>query len=254
MTAQQCNGLSMQLAETIAQAQEAFAALLTKHIGPKGPSRAQYVRYLNMQYHLTKGVQRYFMTAAAHPSLARRKRLREFLFHFGNEEELHYLVAFKDLQALGEAIGPCPIDVILWHCYFKPVTETSPFVRLGAAAVLENISGGAASVAVGQSLHASFLNASNTKFLVLHRHEIVPHGRQILDALAEARPDAAMLLELESGACVATVLYLRMAEWALDPANHSAMADHVVEMSDAERLRIEAFRERDLQTPEMPAE
>src|SRR5689334_13406877 len=53
----------------------------------------QYVRYLSMQHHLTRGVQRHFLIAASHPSLSGRRRLREFLFEFGLEEESHYKMA-----------------------------------------------------------------------------------------------------------------------------------------------------------------
>ncbi len=243
------------LAATIATAQEAFAALLGQHVGSSGPSRLQYARYLTMQYHLTKGVQQYFFTAAAHPSLVRRKRLRAFLVHFAQEEELHYLVAAKDLRALGEEIGPCPIDVVLWHDYFGRVTKSSPLVRLGAAAVLENVSAGAAAEAVGRALRAPFLDQGNTRFLVLHRHEILPHGRQILAALAEARLDPPMIRDLEFGARVGLVFYLRMAEWALNVEATSGMADSFLEVSDEERQRIANFREQDLHNaPEIAAQ
>lgn len=60
-----------------------------------------YVRSLSKQYHLTRGVQRYFLVAAAHHDLAKRKRLRRFLVDFANEKELHYLVAASDLRKLG---------------------------------------------------------------------------------------------------------------------------------------------------------
>jgi len=65
------------------------------------------------------------------------------------------------------------------------VTER-PFVRLGAATILENISGGRAKPWVQKALRGDFLTRGNTKFLVLHQHEALPHGDQILEAIAEA--------------------------------------------------------------------
>jgi len=91
-------------------------------IGPT--SLEQYVRYLSFQYHLTRGVQRYFITAAAHPDLAKRKKLRAFLVNFANEEELHYLVAANDLRKLGQDPLPEPFDVTLLHAYFRSASQS----------------------------------------------------------------------------------------------------------------------------------
>src|ERR1700760_2451951 len=74
-------------------AQEEFRRLLRKSRESGGVTRERYVRYLSMQYHLTKEVQRPFMTIASHPSLARRKKLRDFLYGFALEEEPHFAVA-----------------------------------------------------------------------------------------------------------------------------------------------------------------
>ena len=102
----------------IEEAQAKFASLFAASLNNGPASHEQYVRYLSFQYHLTRGVQRYFFVAMAHPDFARRRKLRKFLFEFGNEEELHYLVAGKDLRALGLDPLPEPFDVTLWHSYF----------------------------------------------------------------------------------------------------------------------------------------
>lgn len=128
------------LDEIIEDARRRFAALLEESLARGPTTLEQYVRYLSMQYHLTKGVQRYFITAAAHSDLARRKKLRTFLFNFANEEELHYLIAANDLRKLGRDPLPEPFDVSLWHAYFQRVVVDRPFIRLGAACILENIS------------------------------------------------------------------------------------------------------------------
>jgi hypothetical protein len=78
-----------------------------------------------------------------------------------------------------------PLDVELWHSYFTGIVVDRPFVRLGAAAILENISDGPAKEWVRKALQGSFLTRDNTKFLVLHQHEVLPHGNQILAAIEE---------------------------------------------------------------------
>ena len=103
-----------ELHAAIRLAQGRFADLI-RGLSGKPVDLERYSRYLTMQYHLTKGVQRYFFGIAAHPSLARRRRLRSFLVRFVNEEELHYLVAGNDLAKVGEDVGPCPLDVSVWH-------------------------------------------------------------------------------------------------------------------------------------------
>jgi len=204
-----------ELMAVVADSQHEFGLLL-RRARADGPLRIdQYQRYLSMQYHLTRGVQTYFMRAAAHRDLVRRKALRKFLFAFANEEEQHYLVAANDLATMGLEILAEPFDVTLWHAYFRAIVDERPFIRLGAACILENLSGGEAKEDVRLALRAPFLDAGNTKFLVLHQHEKLPHGDQIVAALRAANLDAAQSSDLTIGARQGMILYLRMAEWAL---------------------------------------
>ena len=217
-------------------------------IGPT--SLEQYVRYLSFQYHLTRGVQRYFITAAAHPDLAKRKKLRAFLVNFANEEELHYLVAANDLRKLGQDPLPEPFDVTLWHAYFRSVVADRPFIRLGAACILENISAGPAHEPVQRALSAPFLNRENTKFLVLHQHETLPHGDQIVDALEQANLDVGQIADLLDGARRGTVLYLRMVDWSINPQSLASLADgRVADLGGLERSAIDSFQMAELETP-----
>ena len=175
-----------------------------------------YARYLSMQFHLTRGVQRYFLTAAAHEDLARRKPLRSFLCEFASEEELHFTLAENDARALGEPLEPMPFDVELWHAYFNQVTTQHPFVRLGAACVLENLSSGAVREPLHRLLAAPFLNRQNTHFIVLHQHELIPHGDQILEALMSAELEDQHILDLEEGARKGALFFLRFIDWTLE--------------------------------------
>jgi hypothetical protein len=211
------------LRSTIEGMRSRFTDLLTWHTAD-GLEREVYCRYLSMQFHLTKDVQRYFLFAAGNRDFAKLRRLRKFLVDFANEEELHYQLARSDLVALGEAPSPEPFDVELWHAYFSTIVLTRPFVRLGAASVLENLSDPLNRPQIRALLRAPFLSEANTKFLVLHMHEVLPHGDQILDALEREDLTAAQSDDLIEGAKKGGVLYLRMAEWALsvDALSHAA--------------------------------
>lgn len=201
--------------EIIEKAKDSFRAKLQSLEAEGGMSRAAYLRYLSFQYHLTKGVQRHFLKVAAHPRLAHKNLLREFLFKFGLEEEPHYKVAEVDLERMGEKPLPCPLDVSLWWAYFDQIVEHRPFVRLGATCVLENLGAGAG--ALGHQLleRAPFPNKSNTRFLTIHFHELLPHGDQILEALENAPLDPLDITELVEGANIGSIMYLRLAQWAL---------------------------------------
>ncbi len=134
-------------------------------------------------------------------------------------------MAANDLLAFDRRPLPEPFDVTLWHSYFRGIVATQPLVRLGAAAILENLSAGVAREPARRALSAPFMTRDNTKFLVLHQHETNPHGEQILEALAAETFSAAELDELFLGARQGTILYLRMARWAVDESDLSACAD-----------------------------
>jgi hypothetical protein len=227
----------------IAAAQGLFAQVLESALRTGPVTVEQYCRYLSMQYHLTRDVQAYFLSIAANSALAKRRKLRRFLCDFANEEELHYLVAANDLLAFGRKPLAEPFDVTLWHSYFRSVVMTRPFLRLGAAAVLENISAGAAREPSRRALSAPFMTRENTKFLVLHQHETLPHGEQILDALAAESFSQQELNDLFLGARQGTVLYLRMARWAVDAQELSCSADQgAAEVSSTQFREIEEFQ------------
>lgn len=211
------NGSDRLLAPLARAVDDACARLrvLLRAAAAAGLQRDQYARYLSFQHHLTNGVQRHFFAIAAHPSLADRRPLREFLFRFGLEEEPHYRVAAADLRALGAELLPPPIEVELWWSYFDRIVPTRPFLRLGATAVLENLGPGTANESQQLLRGAPFLTPATTRFLVIHRHEVLPHGDEVMAAIAAADPDAAELADLVHGAAVGAKLYLGMMEWAL---------------------------------------
>ena len=239
----------LRLVEQTNEAQTRFAGLLKSYLDHHETTEEQYVRYLSFQYHLTRDVQRYFMAIAAHPDLARRRKLRSFLVSFANEEELHYLVAANDLHKIKKVPLAMPFDVELWHAYFRSIVATRPFVRMGAATVLENISDGNAKQWVKKALTGSFLTKENTKFLVLHQHETLPHGDQILDAIASGNLEDRHYDDLIEGARKGTVLYLRMAEWALRPDSLASLVDDrsAADLDADEEQKIKTFDMSDLE-------
>ena len=115
-----------------------FADKLTNNLW-NGLEIDQYIRYLQIQYHLTKGVQNTFLAMAAHEDTRPYKKLRPFLVNFGYEEEMHYKLAEKDLKELGSDTGSMPFVVELWWAYQKSILPVKPMERLGATAILENI-------------------------------------------------------------------------------------------------------------------
>lgn len=235
----------------IAISQAQFAQVLESALRAGPVTVDQYCRYLSMQYHLTRDVQTYFFAVAANAALAKRRKLRRFLCEFANEEELHYLVAGKDLLALGRKPLAEPFDVTLWHSYFRSVVTTRPFLRLGAAAILENLSAGVAREPSRRALSAPFMTKENTKFLVLHQHETNPHGQQILDALDAETLSESELSDLFLGARQGTVLYLRMAKWAVDEHEISSCADiGAQEVSSKQCREIDEFKMSELTSSE----
>lgn len=201
--------------DVVAIAQANLRNMLVDLGGQGGFSLVAYVRYLSFQFHLTKGVQKHFMMAASHPRMAGKRSLREFLFRFALEEEPHFKMAERDIRALGQSVLPCPIDVALWWSYFDELVKDRPFVRLGTTCVLENLGPGAGEAAKKVLSDSNFLNRSNTKFLDLHRHEALPHGDQIITALSNVNLAEEELFDLVEGANTGSILYLRMAKWAL---------------------------------------
>lgn len=203
------------LLETLQRAQASFQTMI-EPFAMKGLSEQQYTRFLTMQYHLTKGVQRPFMLMAASTTFQRRPKMREFLFRFAIEEELHFRIAEKDLENLNSTPGPMPLDVEIWWKYFEPYLFEKPLVRLGATVILENLTQ-ASSETLDQVLkHSLFLNSRNTKFLQIHRHEELPHGDQILDALATAELSPEEWSQVTNGAQVAATLYTRILNWVMN--------------------------------------
>jgi len=223
----------------IDEAQKSFAQFIQKMLNGSGTTFEIYRRYLSMEYHLTKGVQRYFITAAAHEDFVKHRKLRQFLLDFANEEENHYLVAANDLHKCGLTIAAEPFDVTLWHAYFRSVLRDRPLLRLGAASILENISGGVARESARRALGAHFLTRENSKFLVMHMHESAPHGDLFLGALESTAFSEPQVRDLELGAQQGTLLYLRMAQWCLFPSEYPECGDF--QLNCGEQALIESL-------------
>jgi len=200
----------------VSDSQGKFNQLLSGLVSGGGMSQEQYIRYLSMQYHLTKGVQRPFLTIAGHADLGTRRSLRKFIVNFANEEEFHFEVARRDLMQFGLEPVAMPFDVELWWAYFDRVTPERPFVRLGATCVLENIAEGSLDIIDYLFANAKFLTPKNTIFFKIHKHgESLPHGDQIFEALRAGKLEPRHVADLEEGARKGATLYLRMARWAL---------------------------------------
>lgn len=194
------------LAEKVESANLFFANKLRNNF-EHGLQIEQYIRYLQMQYHLTKGVQETFLALAAHPETRPYKKLRPFLINFAYEEEMHYKLAEKDLKNLHAAPGEIPFLVEVWWAYQRNAIKTKPLERLGATAILENVGNYSAPIIKELMGSAAFLTKKNTTFTQVHMHETLPHGDQILDALSNEDFSPMRQKQLLDGAEKATWLY-----------------------------------------------
>lgn len=202
------------LVERVTRAQTLLRERLQEVRAQGGLTRERYVRFLSMQYHLTQGVQRHFMAIAASPLTARKKALRAWLIGFAQEEEFHYQIAEADLRELGAQPLAIPFDTELWWCYFDAAIATRPYIRLGATAILENISDGSADVLDDMIRTSDFLTPKSLRFLTIHRHgPNLAHGDQVLQALQEARLNDGEWSDVLLGAERATTLYMRFVHW-----------------------------------------
>lgn len=184
-------------------------------IATAGFSLGQYTRYLQMQYHLVKDVQKQFFQIAAHPEIFRKSGLRKFLLEFGSEEGPHYRMAERDLKNLGQGLGTSPLDVKLWWCYFEKVIHEKPLMRLGATCILENIGSAVGDLVDSAIAHTEFVDKANTTFLILHKHEVVNHGELILDELEKAKLSESELNDVLFGLIESRIMVFRIFHWVL---------------------------------------
>lgn len=204
------------LERSVRTAQLHLAELLAASVGERASTPDPRARYLSFQFHLTRDMPTYFMAIAAHRDLARRRKLRDFLYRFANDEELHHQAVAQDLLALGLTPSAISADVELWHGYFRSIVGERPFVKLGAAAILQTISDGPARRWVRQILQGDAPDAS-ARPAMLYRSDGPPHGMPILTALRDATLELRHFHDLVEGAENGAALYLRMVEWALQP-------------------------------------
>lgn len=182
-----------------------------------GLSKEMYCRYLTFQYHLTKGVQKVFMAIAAHEVTAQRKPLRKWLIQFSDEEEFHFKIAESDLKSLGEAPGPIPVDVKQWWLFFDEIIENRPFIRLGATSILENVAGKSGDVIQKMIETSNFLNASNTRFVIIHQHgPSLDHGNQIINILKESNLTESEYADVLYGAELGSAFFMRFINWVIN--------------------------------------
>lgn len=186
-----------------------------------GLKKDQYIRFLTLQHFLNKGVQKHFFAVAASEACSRKKNLRKWLLAFGAEEEFHYEIAKADLAELGTVPLECPLDVKLWWLFFDSVIEKTPFVRIGATCVLENVLGGSVDIVDSFVKSSAFLNPKNLRYLVIHKHgPNLNHGEQVFEALTEAKLTESEQQHLVEGAKIAAIFYSRFARWVKSGDDH----------------------------------
>jgi len=195
--------------QVIRSAQKRFANLLAEVSAEAGgvdavTHRERLVRYLSVQYHLMRDVQRELFRIAAHPDLGIRRGLRDHLVARAGAEEFRFQEAADRVIGRGQSLVPAPLDVQLWHAYFDSLVDTRPFLRLGAACVLERIEN------EGIEPFRSMFGE-----LPFHAGYSKDAGRSLFQFLGGVELDPRQYQDLEEGAIHAATLYLRMLHWAL---------------------------------------
>lgn len=205
-----------QVKSSVKKAQEEFRKLIEEsEIANKGLERDQYVRYLQMQYHLVKDVQKQFYEIAGHENIFDKRKFSEFLIEFGTVEGPHFKMAARDLKALDADLGEAPLDVKLWWSYFGNVIKSRPLVRLGGTCVLENVGSAVGDLIDAALAKSPFLDQKNTTFLILHKHEVLNHGDEIIEAIEKANLSQEELADIGEGIEESKVLFFRMFHWVL---------------------------------------
>lgn len=200
----------------IIKSQEIFRTKMQQVLESGGLSKERYIRFLTVQFYLTRGVQKHFYRIAGNSLLAPYKSLREWLVQFAKEEEFHFEIARKDLLKLDEEVLDYPFDVQLWWLYFDSVIDQRPFLRLGGTCVLENISNTSGDIIKQLLDDSDFLTPQNTRFLTIHQHgPNLDHGNQILDNLEAANLQDEYKQDLLEGCQKALIFYSRFMHWMI---------------------------------------
>lgn len=195
--------------QVIQSAQKRFVNLLSEFAGEGLDAdevlrRERHVRYLSVQYHLMREIQRRIFRIAAHPELSLRRDLRDFLVAKAGAEEFRFQDAADGVIGRDWSLVPAPLDVQLWHAHFDLQAETRPFLWLGTCCVLERIENEGV-----QEFRAMFGE------LPFHAAYFKRAGRSLFQFLGKIEFDARQYQDLEEGAIHAATMYLRMLHWAL---------------------------------------
>lgn len=205
-----------EIKDSVKKAQEEFRSLIEgSEIANKGLEKDQYIRYLQMQYHLVRDVQKQFFEIAGHHDIFDKRKFSEFLIEFGTVEGPHFKMAARDLKALDADLGTAPLDVKLWWSYFEKLIKEKPLFRLGGTCVLENVGSAVGDLIDAALAKSPFLDQKNTTFLILHKHEVLNHGDEIIEAIENAQLSESELGDIKIGIEESKVLFFRMFHWVL---------------------------------------
>ena len=230
-----------ELREQIADAQKQYRGRLDAFRANAPTELAAYHRFLSFHYHLSHAAYGAFVRVADCPRISELPRFRRFLKTFAASQKMHHTATAVDLRALGLSILPRTFDVALWHGSLDTVAEERPFVRIGAAVIMENLPDRIVGRELASARETDISQRENRDLLlVLHLLDTRGSGGRLLEALAEAPLTPQDLSELLLGAKLGTALYLRMIDWALErdaitEANPTSSRAFVMELDDTLR-------------------
>lgn len=202
------------------RAQRSVAALIEEFMDLNGSLLPGYQKFLSANYHLTRGVQKQFFRFASSPRMEHEPALRRIFMQLPETAAMHFVCAAEDLQALDMETLPEPLDAALWRSYFECAVDSRPFLRIGAALVLENALAGQARPAVRRALGGAFMTERNTALLRLMQRASPLTGAPLVEAISLTALTEAETADLAMGVRQGTVLYLRVLNWAFSREEH----------------------------------
>lgn len=212
--------MDRRVVEHVERAQAAYREQLVRTIATGGLTRERCARLLAMRCHLGASG-RWCAAVVDHPRITRLPVLRGGLLARAADVG----PTWNDLARLGvSALPPLP-EIGVWHAYFRGADW--PFLRLGAATVLEEIGAGADGLLAEAMRIAAPAAALHGAVAALHASQ---GGLAAL--LARAVHHESDWREVAAGAQAGAALYLRMVAASLGvSARLSATApEHVPRM------------------------
>lgn len=192
----------------------------------------QYERTLSAHWHLLGVLAEGAFAIAGHPWARPVAQLRAPLVQLALSWEAARELATGDLESLGYAPGPMPVDVHFWRLHFaRELAHDQPTAFIGAAALQDQLLGGHAGDVFRQALVD--VTGESSRCLTRLMADAGEHLEPVWNGLAHRPLDSHDRDALFLGARVGGLLMLRLYRACLDDACPSL---EIAAMIDPESL------------------